>query len=139
MLQLRARGATPVRFHQYSRSAGKNGSRIREHGNFADPTAKRRDGFNCVVVFLLANCLRVNDLNLAKRLNGWNDLNPAVLLRSGKMRLPSSKTNRGVLPQSRSRVSGRKLFKAIVRATATRITVRRMTRDGRKPFFLILV
>jgi hypothetical protein len=39
----------PARFHQYTRSARKNGSRIREQGNFADPTAKRRDDFNYVV------------------------------------------------------------------------------------------
>jgi hypothetical protein len=40
----------PARLRHYTRSAGKNGGRIREKGNFADPTAKRPDDFNCVVV-----------------------------------------------------------------------------------------
>src|SRR3954454_1488528 len=39
----------PAQLHQYTRSARKNGSRIRHQGNFADPAAKGRDNFNCVV------------------------------------------------------------------------------------------
>lgn len=63
----------PARFQQYTRSARKNGSRIWEKGNFADPAAKRRDDFNCIVALHIepglythvdpidVTCLRIHD------------------------------------------------------------------------------